>query len=151
MYPLGGVFYNIYRPDGFDYNIKWEETMSYNIGIDYGFFRDRLSGSLDFYLKETYDLLAIIDVPAGVNFKNEILTNVGSMTNKGFEFELNAVAIQKKDFQLDVGANMTMKTRSARRTAARPQRMGHVRLLFGSTIENVPAPLPTYVYVISEM
>lgn len=108
MYPLGGVFYNIYRPDGFDYNIKWEETMSYNIGIDYGFFRDRLSGSLDFYLKETYDLLAIIDVPAGVNFKNEILTNVGSMTNKGFEFELNAVVLQKKDLQLDLGANMTM-------------------------------------------
>lgn len=108
QYLLGGQYYNIFRPDGFDYNIKWEETMSYNIGIDYGFFRDRISGSLDFYLKNTYDLLAVIDVPAGVNFKNEILTNVGSMTNRGFEFEFNAVAIQKKDLQLDLGANVTM-------------------------------------------
>ena len=108
QYQLGNQFYNVFRPDGFDYNIKWEETMSYNIGIDYGFFRDRLSGSLDFYLKNTYDLLAVVDVPAGVNFKNEILTNVGSMTNRGFEFEANVVAIQKDNLQLDVGANMTM-------------------------------------------
>jgi TonB-linked SusC/RagA family outer membrane protein len=108
QYPLGGTFYELYRPDGFDYNIKWEETSSYNFGLDFGFFKDRLSGSVDLYQKNTYDLLAIIDVPAGVNFKNEILTNVGTMRNRGVELELNAVVIQTEDLVLNVGANATM-------------------------------------------
>lgn len=107
-YQLGNQFYSLLRPDGFDYNIKWEETASTNIGIDYGFWRDRIFGSVDFYIKNTKDLLAIVDVPAGANFKNEILTNVGEMTNRGLEFELSYVAISKKDLNLTFGANATM-------------------------------------------
>ncbi|NNE55170.1 MAG: TonB-dependent receptor, partial [Flavobacteriales bacterium] len=107
-YQLGNEFYSLLRPDGFDFNIKWEETASTNIGIDYGFSNDRVYGSIDYYIKNTKDLLAVVDVPAGANFKNEILTNVGSMTNKGLEAELNFVAISKKETELIIGANVTM-------------------------------------------
>lgn len=107
QYQFGNQFYNLLRPDGFDYNIKWEETASSNIGLDYGFMNDRIYGSLDFYQKNTTDLLAIVDVPAGANFKNEILTNVGSMVNRGVEFEFNWVAISDGKRELIFGANAT--------------------------------------------
>ncbi|MFY0673766.1 MAG: SusC/RagA family TonB-linked outer membrane protein [Bacteroidia bacterium] len=107
QYQFGNQFFNLLRPDGFDYNIKWEETASSNIGLDFGFLNDRIYGSLDFYVKNTSDLLAIVDVPAGANFKNEILTNVGSMTNSGIEFEFNWVAISDGKRELIFGANAT--------------------------------------------
>jgi len=107
QYQLGNTFFELLRPDGFDFNIKWEETTSTNIGIDFGFMKNRLFGSLDYYIKDTKDLLTIIDVPAGVNFTNEILTNVGSMENKGVEAEINYVAISKQKQELTFGVNIT--------------------------------------------
>ncbi len=107
QYQFGNTYYSLLRPDGFDYNIKWEETASSNIGLDFGFLNDKVYGSLDFYVKNTTDLLAIVDVPAGANFKNEILTNVGSMTNQGVEVEVNVVAISDGKRELIIGANAT--------------------------------------------
>ena len=109
-YQFGNQFYQLLRPDGFDFNIKWEETTSTNVGIDFGFNKDRIFGSIDYYFKETKDLLAVVDVPAGVNFTNEILTNVGSLENKGFELELNYVAFDKANSGLTIGVNATLNT-----------------------------------------
>lgn len=107
QYQFGDVFYYLLRPDGYDPNIKWEETSSYNAGIDFGFADDKISGSIDVYKKVTEDLLATIPVPAGTNFSNQILTNVGSMENTGVEANLNIVAYDSKDFGLDLGLNGT--------------------------------------------
>ena len=107
QYHFGNQFFGLLRPDGYDLDIKWEETTSINVGVDFGFFNDRLFGTVDLYQKDTDDLLAIVDVVSGTNFTNEILTNVGSMTNKGIEVELSVVAIDKKDLDLTVGANLT--------------------------------------------
>jgi len=107
QYQFGDQFYSLLRPDGFDFNIKWEETASTNIGLDYGFKNNRIFGSVDWYNKKTKDLLAVIDAPGGTNFTNEILTNVGSITNTGVEFELSVVAIAKKESNLTVGINLT--------------------------------------------
>ena len=95
------------RPNGYDENLKWEETTTYNVGFDYGFLNNRISGTLDVYLRETKDLLNQIPVPAGANLTNELVTNVGSLENKGFEFTVNATAIQNNDFTWDIGANVT--------------------------------------------
>jgi len=100
------VNFTTIRPNGYDENLKWEETTTYNIGFDYGFLNDRLSGTLDVYLRETEDLLNQIPVPAGANLTNELITNVGSLENKGFEFSLNAIAIQNNDFTWNIGANI---------------------------------------------
>lgn len=107
QYQFGNEFYTFLRPDGYDANIKWEETYSYNFGVDLGFMNNALNATIDFYHKVTEDLLAVVPVPAGTNFTNQILTNVGGMTNTGLEVTLNYIAIDKEDLRLDVGINGT--------------------------------------------
>jgi iron complex outermembrane receptor protein len=105
QYAFGGQYYTQLRPGGFDANLKWETTKSYNIGLDFGILKDRFSGSIDLYRKETSDLLATVTVPAGSNFTNEILTNVGSMLNQGIEMSVNAGLYASKTMRLDLTAN----------------------------------------------
>lgn len=108
LYPMGGVGYvPPLRPDGYDPNIKWEETKTFNVGFDYGFFDQRISGTFDYYYRDTKDLLNKIPVPAGSNLTNEIITNVGSMTNRGIEFSINTKPIVSKDWNWDLGFNVT--------------------------------------------
>ncbi|MBP6590314.1 MAG: SusC/RagA family TonB-linked outer membrane protein, partial [Chitinophagaceae bacterium] len=107
QYQFGNTFYQVQRPVGYDANIKWEETKTINIGIDFGFLNGRISGSIDYYNKETIDLLSLIDVPAGTNFTNRIYTNVGDMNNKGIEFTLNSNIIRKTKLTWDLGFNIT--------------------------------------------
>ncbi len=95
------------RPNGYDENLKWEETTTYNIGLDYGFLDNRISGSLDVYLRRTDDLLNQIPVSAGSNLTNELTTNVGSLENKGFEFSVNAIPVSTGDLTWNIGANIT--------------------------------------------
>jgi len=106
-YQFGDIFYTVLRPDGYDASIKWEETTSWNVGLDFGFNNNRFYGSLDFYKKVTEDLLATVPVPAGTNFTNQILTNVGSLENTGLELMLGYLAIDKDDISLEIGANAT--------------------------------------------
>lgn len=107
MYGFDNNFYYTLRPDGYDENIKWEETTTLNVGIDYGFFNERLYGSLDFYKRETKDLLNYITVPAGSNLTNYLLTNIGNLENKGAEFSINGIIYSKKDLFWEVGLNAT--------------------------------------------
>ena len=95
------------RPEGYDANIKWEETTTWNIGLDYGFARDRFYGALDFYYRQTKDLLNYIPVPAGSNLTNYILTNVGDMENKGVEFSIFTRPVDTKDWYWELGFNAT--------------------------------------------
>jgi iron complex outermembrane receptor protein len=107
QYQFGADYFYVLRPAGYDANIQWEETETYNVGIDYGFLNGRLNGSLDFYVKNTSQLLSTIPVPAGSNFTNYILTNVGEMQNKGVEFSLDVIPYDSKDFTWDIGGNVT--------------------------------------------
>ncbi len=67
----------------YDENLKWEETATYNAGIDYGFLNNRISGAVDVYFRKTTDLLNTVGIAAGTNFSNQLLTNVGELENKG--------------------------------------------------------------------
>lgn len=107
QYQFGNSYYTVYRPVGYDYNLKWEETSTNNLGLDFGLFNGRLSGNVDIYKKKTKDLLSVIPVPAGTNFTNELLTNVGNMENKGIEVALNTTIIRKKKVSWDFGVNLT--------------------------------------------
>lgn len=106
-YQMGSKYYLTLRPEGYDSNIKWEETKTYNAGLDFGFLNGRLSGSVDYYIKKTSDLLSVIPVPAGSNLTNELLTNVGNIENKGVEFALNANPVSTSRFNWDAGFNIT--------------------------------------------
>jgi TonB-dependent starch-binding outer membrane protein SusC len=107
QYQFGNSFYQTYRPGGYYENRKWEETKTSNIALDYGFFDNRISGSIEFYLKKTEDLLNQITQPAFTNFSSTIVANVGTMENKGVEFSITGQPIRKKDFSWDVSFNAT--------------------------------------------
>tara|TARA_B110000902_G_scaffold43162_2_gene47397 strand:+ start:1688 stop:4660 length:2973 start_codon:yes stop_codon:yes gene_type:complete len=107
QYLFGNQYYTTLRPDGYDYSIQWETTSSTNLGLDFGILNDRISGSFDYYKKETSDLLATVPVVAGTNFTNQLLTNVGSMTNEGVELNLNFGLLNSNNTKLDLGINGT--------------------------------------------
>ena len=86
--------------------MKWEETTTWNAGFDFGFLDNRITSSLDYYYRETKDLINVIDVPAGTNFKNRIVSNIGSLRNQGVEFSINAKAISTSDWKWDLGFNV---------------------------------------------
>ncbi len=107
QYQFGNTYYQFLRPAAYDVNIKWETTTTQNIGLDFGFFSGRISGSIDLYQKKTKDLLSIVDIAPGANFDISLLTNVGNMENKGVEFTLNTVPAKGSDYTWELGFNVT--------------------------------------------
>ena len=99
----------MWTPGAYDPNIKWETTTTYNVGVDFGFLGDRITGNVDAYLRNTDDLLNSVLTPMGSNFGNTVLTNVGSMQNKGIEFALNVIPVQTNDWHLSIGVNGTFQ------------------------------------------
>ena len=107
QYMFGNTYYAFLRPGAYDANLKWETTTTSNLGLDFGFLNNRISGSVDFYQKKTKDLLSVVPVAPGSNFDITLLTNVGNMENKGVEFAINTVPISKKDLTWNFGFNIT--------------------------------------------
>jgi TonB-linked SusC/RagA family outer membrane protein len=91
---FGDEFIPTVRPNAVDPNLKWEETASWNLGLDYGFKNNRYWGSLEFYKKTTDDLIFDVIVAGGSNLSNVVTTNVGSMENTGVELTLNAMFME---------------------------------------------------------
>ncbi len=106
-YWFNGQWIPVYRPQAYNPDLKWETTTSWNFGIDFGFLNNRISGSVDFYTRETKDLLATVPVPAGVNFNKTMLSNVGNVDSKGVEIALNANILDSKDWSWTATFNAT--------------------------------------------
>lgn len=106
-YQFGDNYINTLRPEGYDENIKWEKTSTYNAGLDFGLFNGKLSGAIEVYYRKTDDLINTIPTPAGSNFTDRLLTNIGNLENKGVEFTLNAVPVDTKKLTWEVGFNIT--------------------------------------------
>ncbi len=118
MYQFGNVWYITLRPEGYDANIKWETAATTNIGVDFGFLKDRITGSLEYYYKKSSDLINKIPVPAGSNLTNYIITNIGDMENSGIEFSLDVKPVVNKDWNWDIGFNVaTNKNKVTKLTA----------------------------------
>jgi iron complex outermembrane receptor protein len=107
QYQFGNSFYQMFRPGGYYFNRKWEQTATTNLALDFGLFDGRVSGTVELYKRETKDLLNEINQPAGTNFSNRIVANVGSMENKGVEFTLNLQPIKNSKLTWDVSFNAT--------------------------------------------
>ena len=80
-------------------DLKWETTHEWNFGLDWSVLRDRIHGTIDFYVKTTNDLLYSYSVPVPPNLYNETLANVGKMRNTGIEVMVEAIPVQTKDFE----------------------------------------------------
>jgi len=107
QYEFGNNFYYTLRPSAYDAGIKWESTTTSNIGIDFGFFGNRLTGSIDAYYKKTSNLLNVVNVPVLTNFASTLLENIGSMQNAGGELSLHAIIVQQKDWRWQMGYNIS--------------------------------------------
>ncbi len=106
QYVIGGVSYPVGVPAA-NGPLKWEETYTYNAGLDYGFFENRLSGSLDFFYKKSYDLFQVAAFADGGNFSNQGPQNIGDMSTKGVEFSIGYDVIRKENFNWNVNLNAT--------------------------------------------
>lgn len=112
MYPFydekGNVTWvNVIKPTAANPDLKWETTTTWNVGLDYGFINNRINGTIDYYHRKTEDLLnAEVNVPAGTDFAELVVANIGTLKNTGLEFSINAVPVQTKDFAWDIGYNI---------------------------------------------
>ncbi len=105
-------------PKGYAAQIKWEETTTYNVGLDFGFLKNRINGSVDVYKRKTNDLLNEVPVAAGTNLTNYLLQNVGDMENKGIEVAVNVVPIEKKNLRWEIGVNFAYNKNEITRLTA---------------------------------
>lgn len=107
QYQFGDQFYPFLRPAAVDANIKWETTTTTNVGLDFGFASNRITGTVEWFNKDTRDLLAVAPVAYGSTFDISVFTNVGNLTNKGMEFVLNTTPVLNDNFRWDIGFNVT--------------------------------------------
>jgi len=107
QYPLGNTNYYITRPEVYNKNLKWERTTTFNVGLDYSFLNGRIEGSAEWYHRKTSDLLSSVNVASGTNFGNYVMQNIGTLVNKGVEFNITARPVVSKDFTWQVSYNFT--------------------------------------------
>ncbi len=107
LYPNGLYgWYNPYFPNGVNPNLKWETTTTWNGAFDFGFFNNRITGSVEGYYRKTTDLLSYINVPAGSSTVNMLNSNIGDLENYGVEFSIQAKPIVTNDFTWTVNYNV---------------------------------------------
>lgn len=107
LYPMSvnptGV---LYQPLVYNNDLTWETTTTWNLGLDLGLFKERLTLTLDAYYRKTTDLLCTPTIPGGMNFDNAMMLNAGSLKNKGIELSITGKPIQTKDMFVEIGVNM---------------------------------------------
>ena len=142
-YPFGGNYISAFYPSGIvDRNITWETSKEINFGIDFGFFRNRLSGSIDIYQKNSEDLLYAVTLPleAGVNDDGdpiEMTTNVGKVQNKGIEFTLTGIPVDTKDWYWDITASFARNINKVKNINGSGNDLPNDGLFIGEPINNV--------------
>lgn len=107
QYQLGSSFYQTYRPEPINPNLRWEVGKSVNVGIDYSIFNGRVSGLVNAYIRKTEDLIALAIVDPFTNFGNRIDTNIGDMENRGLEFNLNVDAVKTDNLKVSLNYNIS--------------------------------------------
>ncbi|MBN2165739.1 MAG: TonB-dependent receptor [Marinilabiliaceae bacterium] len=107
QYRFGDEIVNTYRPEAYVKALTWESTEAYNYGVDFGFFKNRLSGTVEYYTRKTKNLLATVSSPAGTNFDTKITTNVGNVDSEGVEVSLNGTPVDNKNWTWDLSVNAT--------------------------------------------
>jgi len=107
QYIFGNTVYKTARPEGYNEDIKWEELAEMNVGVDFGFLNDRITGTLNYFDKKSTDLLADVVVPDGANIRNTGTYNVGSLRTKGIEFNIQSDIIKGDKLNWNVAFNAT--------------------------------------------
>ena len=104
-YQFGNQFFDTFRPNGYDVNLKWEEASTFNVGVDYSIIKDRFSGALEVYKRYTTDILNSVPLAAGTNLTNFITTNIGDMEGEGIEATFNITPIFTENLTWNININ----------------------------------------------
>ncbi|NVJ88833.1 MAG: TonB-dependent receptor [Flavobacteriaceae bacterium] len=98
-------------------NLRWEKTATIEFGVDYGLFDNRITGSVNYFQKNSTDLLSDAPVADGTNFTNRVLQNIGDLQVNGVEFTLNSDVIKTEDMNWNVNFNATYIKREIKELA----------------------------------
>jgi len=146
QYGFGSTYYSTYRPEPINKELRWEVGQTTNIGLDFGFSKFKLSGSVNVYTKTTDNLIATAVVDPFTNFGTTIDANIGDMENKGIEVELNATFVETQDFKFGLSYNVAVNDNKVVRLQ-NEQNVGNIG--FGNSLqrhEEGKAPFAYYVY-----
>jgi TonB-linked SusC/RagA family outer membrane protein len=124
---FGSEYVATFRPSAYDPAIRWEETRAIDVGLDFGFMNQRVTGSFDWYTKDTDDLIFTVPVAAGTNLSNFLTTNIGSMKNDGLELTLSADVLRGGTTGLSWTADFTAARNTNELTSINP--------VFGSNVQ----------------
>lgn len=105
-YQFGNEFYYMFRPANYNPNLTWETTTTKNLGLDFGFNRNRIMGSIDIFRKDTKDLIVYADEPAG-GLSNASWQNVGDMKNEGIEGSITVIPVKNENTTWELSFNAT--------------------------------------------
>lgn len=106
-YQFGNSFTNTLRANAYNANLKWEQTATSNIALDYGFLNGKINGSIEYYYKKTTGLLVDTPVPDGTNLTNHVVANIGNLNTRGIDFNVNVNAVTSRDFNWTFGYNIS--------------------------------------------
>ena len=138
-------------PGAYNSDIKWEETATWNAGLDFGFMNNRILGSIDFYKRKTKDLLTFANYPAGSNLTNKGNMNIGDLENIGVEFTLTARPIVTKTFTWTSSYNVAWNNNKITRLAeGADTQTGSISAGTGGTIQKHEVGHPAYSFYVYE-
>ncbi len=103
------IYLQPYRPQPYNLNLKWEETKQVNIGLDFGLFNDRITGTAEVYKKNSTDLIVFTSNPQGVGFSNADFYNIGDMEFKGVELSMDVYPVKNETIKWRIGGNITFQ------------------------------------------
>jgi iron complex outermembrane receptor protein len=154
QYQFGNQYYQTFRPQPYNSNLKWEQTTTLNAGIDFGFFNNRISGTVDAYQRDTKDLLLYTQNPPFFGFSNYDNYNVGAIRNRGIEISANVIPVKTENFEWSIGGNITFQNSEITKLASDSPNspgfnVGGYEGPTGNTIQNHQvgyAPNSFYVY-----
>ncbi|MFP9114113.1 SusC/RagA family TonB-linked outer membrane protein [Flavobacterium sp. RHBU_3] len=103
------VYYTTYSPTAYNKDLKWEQSTTTNFGVDFSLFNGRFTGTVEYYQRETKDLIVYAQNPQGVNFSNYAYYNIGNMKNKGLEIMADVYPVKTDNVTWRVGGNITFQ------------------------------------------
>jgi TonB-linked SusC/RagA family outer membrane protein len=111
LYSSGGVYAlnpTIVPKQISNAGLRWEKAAQFDMSLEWGLFKERISGSIGYFNKTSYDLLLNVPMPASSGITNTYYINSGRLRNRGFEFELSTLNIDKKNFAWKTSGNLTL-------------------------------------------
>lgn len=148
----GHLISNTYYPRGYNANLKWETTTTWNVGLDLGWWNNRLTLALDWYLRDSKDLLAFVTATPGAFTTNMLDQNIGSLRNIGVEATIGARVIDTDNFTWNTSFNVAWNKNEITKlnNEGTYVQIGGIAGGNGNTVQVHQVGYPAYSYLLYE-